>query len=149
MYHLCFHLLDEIPERNNLKEETFILAHGFGSFCSYWVGLPPVFVSCDEAETSWQKPRQGRAAHCGSLNGKSPLLTRLMNILFSVGGSVWGVQVGNHAGRSMLLRTDSESSAASGHFQFTLCFTPVFEVLSSYLPAFMVPAASCSASPTR
>lgn len=37
MYHLCFHLLDKIPERNNLKEETFILAHGFGSFCPYWV----------------------------------------------------------------------------------------------------------------
>lgn len=116
---------------------------------SVHIGLPPLFVSCDEAETSWQKPRWGRAAHCGSLSGKGPLLTRVMNILFSVGGSVCGVQLGNLAGRSMLLRTDSECSADSRHFQFTLCFTPVFEALSSYLPAFAVPAASCSASPTQ
>lgn len=83
------------------------------------------------------------------MNGEGPVLTLVMNTLFSVGGSVWGLQVGKLAGRSLLLRTDSEHSAVSWHFQFTLCFTPVFEALSSYLPASAVPVASCSASPTR
>lgn len=94
------------------------------------------------ADTSWLS----RDAHDSSLSGESSVLTRVMNTLFSVGGSVWGLQVGNLAGRSLLLRTDSERSAVSRHFQFTLCFTPLFEALSSYLPASAVPAASCSAS---
>jgi hypothetical protein len=39
---------DKIPEKNNLKEERFILAHGFRGFILW--SLAPSFWACGEAE---------------------------------------------------------------------------------------------------
>lgn len=73
------------------------------------------------ADTSWLS----RDAHDSSLSGESSVLTQVMNTLFSVGGSVWGLQVGNLAGRSLLLRTDSAFSSLSAFPVHTLLHASV------------------------
>lgn len=63
-YGLCqsvFHCWYKIPEKNSLKEESFILAHDFRSFISRSAG--PLLWDWDQAEYHGGKVQRSKATH--------------------------------------------------------------------------------------
>jgi hypothetical protein len=58
---IIHHFCDQIPKRNNLKEEGFIVACGFRGFSPCW--LTPFFLGYGEAEHHDGRARGSRDVH--------------------------------------------------------------------------------------
>jgi hypothetical protein len=61
---IIHHFCDQIPKRNNLKEEGFIVACGFRGFSPCW--LTPFFLGYGEAEHHDESKRKQRCSLYGS-----------------------------------------------------------------------------------